>query len=192
MSIRESITFLTIAEVKENSPIQINIDEPIIFTSIIKAQNIELQPILGSNLFDKLLTDIDNDSLGSPYLELIRDYIKPVVREYTLVRALPFVYYNINRKGINTFSDEYQESVDETELNRLQNIFKSDAEFYAERLKDYLIYNSTTFPEYQNNTDEDIHSNVGSQFESPIYLPDYGNYYPDWYGDFGKNNGSNE
>jgi hypothetical protein len=99
--------------------------------------------------------------------------------------------YNVNRKGINTFSDGYSESVQQSELTHLQNIFKSDSELYQQRVVDYLFHNAEKFPnEFQTGNDDDMPPDNGSAYSPSIYLGGNNNNL-EWYGG-SKNDNKNE
>ena len=42
------------------------------------------------------------------------------------------------------------------------------AEYFAERLVDFLCFNDELFPEYGTETNEEIYPDKGSQYKSPI------------------------
>jgi len=56
------------------------------FIQFIKiAQDIHVQGYLGTNLLQKIQTDILNDDLADPYLSLVVDYIKPILIHWAMV-----------------------------------------------------------------------------------------------------------
>jgi len=187
----QKVLFLSPDSVKEQSALNINIDNKDLEVHILKTQDLCIQPLIGTQLFERIREDIINNTLVEPYSGLVDNYLNDVLVNESIRRALPFIFYSINRKGINTFSDEYSESVQHSELNHLQNIFKSDSEFYQQRTVDYLYHHSEKFPEFQTGKDDDMLPEYGSTYSPNVYLPGNHNRYPDWYGNF-PNNGNNE
>jgi len=45
---------------------------------------------------------------------------------------------------------------------------ENKAEYFAERLVDFLCFNDSLFPEYGTETNEEIYPDKGIQFKSPI------------------------
>ena len=45
---------------------------------------------------------------------------------------------------------------------------KNKAEYFSERLVDFLCYNNNLYPEYGQETNDDIYPDTGTQFKSPI------------------------
>ena len=56
------------------------------FIQFVKiAQDIYIQNYLGTQLFVKLKTDIENSTLTNPYLDLLVDYVKPMLIHWAMV-----------------------------------------------------------------------------------------------------------
>lgn len=185
----QKVLFLSADAVKQQSAINLNLDNKDVEVHIIKAQDLCVQPLIGTRLFEKLREDVINNTLVEPYSTLLDDYLNDVLVNESIRRALPFIMYNVNRKGINTFSDDYSESVQQSELTHLQNIFKSDSEFYQQRVTDYLFHNAEKFPEFETGSEDDMLPNYGSAYSPNIYLG-VNNNNLDWYR--GGNDDSNE
>lgn len=125
------------------------------------AQDIHIQNYLGTNLFDKIKSDIENDTLADPYLTLLEVYIKPMLIHWAMVEYLPFAAYTIANKGVYKHSSENAENVDKIEVDFLVNKERSIAEHYTERFIQYMNFNQIDFPEYNTN-------NNGNMFPDDI------------------------
>jgi hypothetical protein len=125
------------------------------------AQDIHIQNYLGTNLFDKIKSDIENDTLADPYLTLLEMYIKPMLIHWSMVEYLPFAAYTIANKGVYKHSSENAENVDKMEVDFLINKERSIAEHYTERFIQYMNFNQIDFPEYNTN-------NNGNMFPDDI------------------------
>ena len=51
---------------------------------------------------------------------------------------------------------ENSQSASKDEITFLRDIVRNTAEFYTKRMVDYLRHNSSLFPEYTTNTNEDM------------------------------------
>ena len=69
---------------------------------------------------------------------------------------LPFAAYKIKSGGIFKGTSENAETVDKEDVDFLVGKEREHAEHYTRRFVDYICDNSTLFPEYLTNIDEDI------------------------------------
>lgn len=129
-----------------------NVDTDKFIQYIKIAQDIHIQNYLGTNLFDKIKSDIENDTLADPYLTLLETYIKPMLIHWAMVEYLPFAAYTIANKGVYKHGSENAENVDKLEVDFLINKERSIAEHYTERFIQYMNFNQVDFPEYNTNS----------------------------------------
>ena len=132
----------------------VDVDRYLQFCKI--AQDRQLQPLLGTKLFEKIQDDIQNNVLVNPYKALLEDKIKDVVLFYTMVEYLPWGNVQVSNKGIFKFTQENGQVVDKSEVDDLVETARSTAEFYAQRLIDHLCQFSNLYPEYNQNSQDDI------------------------------------
>ena len=57
---------------------------------VLIAQEITVQQLLGTDLYEKIQTDIEGSSLTGDYSTLVNDYIKPVLIHAAAVSYIPF------------------------------------------------------------------------------------------------------
>lgn len=135
------------------------------FIQFVKiAQDTHIQNYLGTKLFEKINSGIVNNTLINPYLSLLNTYIKPMVIHWAMVEYLPFSAYTIANKGVYKHSAENAEVVDKEEIDFLVEKQRSIAEHYTRRFIDYICFNSSTYPEYNANTNEDMHPDGKADF----------------------------
>jgi len=77
---------------------------------------------------------------------------------------LPFAAYTISEKGVLKHNSETSQSVDKNEIDFLIEKERNIAESYTNRFIDYMCYNSTLFPEYTSNTNDDVQPSKDSDF----------------------------
>jgi len=128
-----------------------NIDEDKILPHVMTAQDIHLQPIIGTNLMQKvkdLIEDDELDDAGNEYYATLENtYITPTLVYLVMWDFLPFLQYEISNGGINQHTTENGISASEENMNMLIKKFKDKAEFYGNRMSDYICDNSSEFPE---------------------------------------------
>lgn len=149
-----TILLITASDLTKNTIMSGSIDPQKYVHVIREAQIFILEPILGTKLYDKLLTDFESNSLAGNYLTLLNDYIKPILiysvaAEFILVHS-----YNIANGGVYKSSPQDSEAVSKSEVDFLVQEQHNKADAYIKRLKTYLC--NVSIPEYQqqdNNYD---------------------------------------
>ena len=120
------------------------------------AQDRYILPVLGTDLNAKLISDIQGSSLSGAYLTLLQTYIQPSLVQYSFATVLPFLRLRMVNNSIVTMSSEQGSSVSHSDLKPLINASTDQAEFYRERLIEYIRNNTSSFPEYSTNTGADL------------------------------------
>jgi hypothetical protein len=139
------------------------------FVQFIKiAQDIHIQNYLGTKLLEKIEADIIAGTLAGNYLSLVNTYVKPMLIHWAMVEYLPFAAYTIANKGVYKHSSENSQNVDKNEVDFLTEKERSIAQHYTERFINYMSFNNNLFPEYNNNSNDDMY-------------PDRMNNYTSWY-----------
>lgn len=129
-----------------------SIDPDRIVPHIYTAQSKFIQPILGTVLYRKLQNDIESNSLSGQYKTLLEEYILDTLVHYSICEYLPFSLYHIAQGGTLSYQPENLLKPDKRDVDFLLQKSLQTAQFFAERLVDYLIANNTEFPEYFQTT----------------------------------------
>lgn len=141
-----------------------NIDSDKLMQHIAIAQDIHLQDYLGTDLLQRLQSDVSGSSLSGNYLTLVQTYIKPVLIHWSMVEAIPMLAVTIGNGGIYRHEPESGSPLDADEIRTLVDLERKRAVYYTDRLIDYLSNNSELFPEYSSNTNEDVHPRKDSNY----------------------------
>ena len=121
------------------------------YPSIYLAQDKYLSPLLGTRLYNKLKTEVTNNTLGGVYLTLMDDYVRKVVLWYTMVEVMPYLTYKLDNGTLVQRTSEDAQPVPDSVFKSMMDKAKVNAEYYAGLLSDYLCANSALFPEYNSN-----------------------------------------
>lgn len=156
--------FITPTDLKRNSLIDGNVDIDKFIQFIKIAQQIHIQNYLGGALYDRISDDITNGTLAGDYLSLVSDYIKDMLIHYAMVDYLPFAAYQVANGGVFKHVSENSESVTKNEIDTLIDKHRNFAQFYTRRFVDYMCFNSTKFPEYNRNQNEDMYPDTDANF----------------------------
>jgi len=157
--------FITRNDLVKYTAVNGNVDTDKFIQFVKIAQDIHIQNYLGSDLFNRISTDIINDTLTGDYLTLVDTYIKPMVIHWSMVEYLPFASYSIANKGVYKHSAENSENVNKEEVDFLIEKSRNLAQYYTDRFISYMSFNQSTYPEYNSNSNEDIYPDKNANFE---------------------------
>lgn len=156
--------FISRTDLVKNSIIDGNTDTDKFIQFIKIAQEIEVQNYLGTDLYNKISQDIIDGTLTGDYLNLVNDYVQPMLIWWAQVSYLPYAAYQIKNGGVFKHTSENSESVSKSEVDYLVGKARDTAEYYTRRFIDYMSFNSPTFPEYNSNSDSDVYPDKDSLF----------------------------
>lgn len=179
------VLFLSTYRLKKNTPIQQNVDDDLLNPYIYKAQETHIQQTLGTNLYEKIATLIQSNAISSPaninYKTVLDDYITPCLIEYSFYEVMPFISLKITNKSIVRGNAEFATEGDLSDLKYLRQSVRDLAEFYAQRLTNYLRQYSYNYPEYFTNSGLDKIVPNSTSYFSGIYIGGTGRFQDcDW------------
>lgn len=160
--------FINVKDLKRKSIISGNIDGDKIIQFIEVAQDTAIQNYLGGKLYKKIqqliVDDTLSDEVNADYKLLLMDYIKPMLIWYTQANYIPFAAYTVSNGGIFKRSPENSNEVSQEEVSLLTAKVTDTADFYTRRFIDFMNYNSTLYPEYTSNQDNDMYPDRDVQY----------------------------
>ncbi len=146
-------------KLKSSTAINYNVDTAFLLPFLKIAQDKHMQVILGTDLYERIENDIagvSGASLTGVYKVLVDDYIQDAIIHYALIEALPFISFQIKNGTITQKNSENGTAATKEDLNWLIQKERDTAEFYGQRIVDYLCDNSSSFPEYTSNSGSDL------------------------------------
>jgi hypothetical protein len=161
--------FITREDLVRNSIIDGNVDYDKIIQFVKVAQEIDIQNLLGTDLYNKISADIISGAGGGAgltgnYLTLVNDFVQPTLIWFAQMNYIPFSAYTIAKGGVYKHQAENSQTVDKNEVDYLVSKAREYANYYSTRLVDYLCFNSSLFPEYSSNTNNDISPDSDTTF----------------------------
>lgn len=160
------------AKVRAFSDINESVDDSLMVNAIREAQDIVMQPIMGTKLYNALIEKIDNNSLSGSYQTLVDDYIQPALVYASLYNITENVYVRTRNNGLLTpTGGENSINVDKNMYDtKRQSIFNKQ-QFYSDQLSRYLNEKYNLFPELGENTElYQFIPDYASQYRSPIVM----------------------
>jgi hypothetical protein len=137
---------------KSNTTISESVDDNLIHPVILLAQDRYILPVLGTDLFEKLKTEVAGTPAGN-YLILLRDYVSKTLCQFTLATLYPHLRLRATKHSVVEMQIEQGASASYEDIQPLIDSSLAMGEFYRERLLSYLAdKGSATFPELDDNT----------------------------------------
>ena len=149
-----------------------NVDSKLLKNAVREAQDIEIQRILGTKLYNKILDDIKAGTLSGNYQTLVLNWVQNALLYFSYYYSLEDIYIRPRNNGLlSPTGGENSEKVDGVWYNRKRESVKNKAQFYAERLTNYLIQKQGLFPELNGNVElQQMYPDFGSQYRNPIVM----------------------
>ena len=148
-----TVFLISEAKFREFTDVDNNLDTTLIKNAIREAQDIELQRVTGTLLYQKLLSDVQSSSLTGNYKTLVDDYVQDFLIYATYFYSLDSIYLRSRNNGLLIPNGgENSDAADRSLYNVKRQNVKNKMEYYADRLRKYLIENDGIFPELNDNS----------------------------------------
>jgi len=141
---------------KLTTTISQNVDDNLIHPVIMVAQDQYIQPILGTDLFKYLTDNVTSGFITGDYKVLLNDYIQKPLCFWSLMTLYPVLKYRAVNHSVVSMNNEQGQTATYDELKPLMSNAENTAQFYTERLIDYLQKNSSLFSQYSTNTNNQL------------------------------------
>lgn len=164
-----NILLISEKTIKENSLVSNNVDGKYIQNAIRTAQDISLQPIIGSELFKRLCEGVAQDNLSELETDLISTYIQPILLNAVMSDLVLQLTYKFRNMGTVQTTDTNIILPSLKDLEYIRNDYSMKATFYMNRLSDYLKANCTKFAQYPGCGCEELKADKMA-FKHPFVL----------------------
>lgn len=169
----QDVLWMTEDYFKDHSILNENVDWTLVQPIMIMVQDRYIQSILGTNLFDEIADEIQAVNVSVNNETLLNLYVRKCIIWYVLSELAPILKYRFQNKGVMVRNSENSQPANLEEIQDVAARFKNNAEWYGERITDYLKENSDTYTNYYNGTitGDDILPN-STNFTSSLFLDD--------------------
>jgi len=154
------VLFISEDKLKDSTAINLNVDVNILLPYVRQAQKLYVETKIGTDLSNKLKSLIQAGTLGdvanAAYKTLVDDYIGDMLPNWAFYHCIPFLRFKIENGNIYSKTSETGNSLSTEESQHLREEVRNTAEYYTERLIDYICNNNSLFPEYNTNTGADV------------------------------------
>jgi hypothetical protein len=166
-----NILFISTATLKTRMGISFAADDKMVTPIIKAAQDMFIQPALGSDLYLRLQDGIDGDNLTSNEENLLDNYITDCLLWATMAE-LPYpLVYQFHAKGILQKKSEEDVTPGRTDIEYISQHYQDKAEFYKKRLIDFLKTNANLYYQYEfPGSSYDTIRPENTAYQCPIYI----------------------
>lgn len=168
---KNNVLFISEKTIKEYSTIMDNVDGNYLQTAIREAQDSALEPTIGTNLLEELSQHIIENSLNEHEKYLLDYYIKPFLIYSVLANIIIPISYKLRNAGAVQNYDQQSTAASMNEQHYLMQYYANKANYYENRLFNYLVDNHNDFKEFcKCKRYSDIHSSKTGGYKTNIYL----------------------
>ena len=154
------VLFISEDKLKDATSIGLNVDPEFLLPFIKQAQKLYVETKLGTHLNNKLkdliIAGTINDPANVNYKTLLNTYIGDMLPNFALYHAIPFLRFKIENGNIYSKTSENGVALTTEEAQHLREEIRNTGEYYMERMIDYIKNNISYFPEYSQNSREDV------------------------------------
>ena len=154
------VLFISEEKLKESTAINLNVDTNLLLPYVRQAQKLYVETKLGTDLTQKIKDLIIAGTIGNAgneaYKTLLDDYIGDMLPNWAFFHAIPFLRFKIENGNIYSKTSETGTALTTEESQHLREEVRNTAEYYTERLIDYIRNNTSLFPEYSTNSGADV------------------------------------
>ena len=164
MAIQHTL-YISSTRLKKDTALGGSVDDNLIMPYILLAQDMNILPILGTDLDAKLKTEIQADTVAGVYKTLLETYIQPALVQFAFSTLAPYLRLRFSYNSVVVMgATEQSSSATYEDIKPLMETATDAAEFYRQRMIDYLRDNSSSFPEYTSNTGSDLDPTTNNYF----------------------------
>jgi hypothetical protein len=164
MAIQHTL-FISATRLKKDTALGGSVDDNLIMPYILLAQDMNILPVLGTDLYEKLKSDVQGGSLTGAYKTLVETYIQPALVQFAFSTLAPYLRLRFSNNSVVVMgATEQSSSATYDDIKPLMDTATDAAEFYRQRLIDYIRNNQSSFPEFSTNSGADLDPTTNNYF----------------------------
>ena len=128
------VLFISEEKLKDSTAINLNVDVNLLLPYVRQAQKLYVEPKLGTDLYEKLKSEITAGTLAGAYKTLVDTYIGDMLPNWAFYHAIPFLRFKIENGNIYSKTSETGTAISTEESQHLREEVRNTAEYYTERM----------------------------------------------------------
>jgi len=146
------LLFITPQEMTNTTIIGGNVDVDKYTMCILTTQLRVIEPLLGTLLYNKIIADIEGNTLAGLYLKLFDDFLKPITKYESCANYIAISPYSLTNGGLFKNNPENAVAVGVKEVDNLSEKYSSMAQMFVDRFNKWISLNPLS--EYKEKQDE--------------------------------------
>jgi hypothetical protein len=167
--------FISTEFIYNTTIIDSNVDATLVNKFIDMSQDINIQQVLGHDLYHKLMDLVANNTItdvnNKAYYNLLVDYVQKTQAYWLVYNILPYINYHLTNKSVTTKSSDSSQATGLPELEFLRSDSQSKAEFYVARIRELIVNDPSSYPEYFTTAGIDRITPKALNYFGGLYLP---------------------
>ena len=163
------ILLITEQSIKNITNISDNMAGKLLLTAIRESQEINLREILGDALLDELKRQVAENDVRETYNQLILQ-CQYFLAYQSCANICMITSVKIDNAGLQRVSDEKMEPLPVSEVNQIHDYYQQKADFYCERLQNFLLQHKEDYPQLTTRQCNSINANLYSSASCGIFL----------------------
>lgn len=163
--------------IKTYSGLNDNIWGKSLLPAIREAQEIGLQSIIGTCLYQSLCSKVEDGSItastNTQYKELLDNQVQYYLIYRVIADLVPVIGVKLGNIGVVISNDEHVQNLTEDERSRVDTYYTYRADFYAKRLQEFLLQNKELYPELDECSCSQMKANLESAASIGLWLGGY-------------------
>ena len=160
MALQPEVLLVDENYIKKYTWVNGSVDPLLMYPAIYLAQDEHLQQYLGTDLYNKIKTDVANNTISGSYLTLLDNWVRRMVCWWAMYEMLPHLYMKTDNGSLVIRTSEDSQPITQDDLQNYREQSRQKAMFYTARMVDYLCDNTSLFPEYSTNTQNQLYSDT--------------------------------
>lgn len=169
----EEILLTSADFVRRTTNLSDNMQDKYLLSAIREAQEIGLQSILGSLLYDSLKQMVNDNTISNEenvdYKNLLNQ-CQYYLAYKTISNVIVVSSVKVDNIGATQNADEMVSPLALKDIFKMEQYYTNKADFYCKRLQEYLLKNHEQFKELRQCDIDAMHSNLYSAASCGMYL----------------------
>lgn len=160
--------FLTPAEITGTTILGGNVDPDRYLFNLADVQMSVIEPLLGTELYDKIKSEAEAGTLAGDYLTLYDEYVKPITKHEALAEYIEISPFLLENGGAFKHTADNREAMTRGEIEILSGKYHSMAQTYIKRFEKWICKNKLTeYKRYQDDVNaQKVQTTLGLFFGS--------------------------
>ena len=145
------IYLIDVEQVKKNGYVDKNIATGDVQTALALAQDIQLETLIGTALFNRIVNEVESETISAPVQSLLDGVLTQLLIYYTIGYLIHTQRIKISTQAEVKKSSDNSETISLEDINSMVDVIEGIVSRYENKLMATLEDSSDDFPELQED-----------------------------------------